>query len=205
MRADRSSIAPGYTGQDLVRRVPLIVELDRCPYDQQKQALFYIADRLKRFQGGILDANGNGMALAQETRQKYGPERIVELMPSDAWLREFATRFRAAFEDRTMEIPMDLDVRDDVHQFRTINGVIRIPKEVRQPSKVKAGKDTPKRHADSAVALLNFHAATQGPVVEYGYEPAPPVGRMGEPAPEREGTFAGREGAARVHDIKGAW
>lgn len=159
MRADRSCIAAGYTGQDLVRRVPLIVELDRCPYDQQKQALFYIVKRLKRFQGGILDANGNGMPLAQEARQKFGVERIIELIASDAWYREFATKFRAAFEERMIEIPVDLDVRDDVHEFRTINGVIKIPNEVRKPSKTV--KNAPKRHADSGIALLNFHVASQ--------------------------------------------
>ena len=205
MRADRTSIAAGYTDDDLTRRVPLIVELDRCPYDQQKQTLFYIVDRLRGFQGGILDANGNGMPMAQEARQKYGTERIVELIASDAWYREFASKFRAAFEDRTIEIPADADVRDDVHQFRTVRGVIRIPKEVREPSKVKGAKNAPKRHADSGIALLNFHAATLGQVFDYGYEPAPAAARIGEAAGEVGGTFANRDGADRVSKIKGAW
>lgn len=198
MRADRSCIAAGYTGQDLVRRVPLIVELDRCPYDQQKQAFFYIVDRLRGFQGGILDANGNGMPMAQEARQKYGSERIVELIASDAWYREFASKFRSAFEDRTIEIPADLDVRDDVHQFRTIRGVIRIPREVREPSKVKGGRDTPKRHADAAIALLNFHAATQTEFEEYGYEAAGRPDHFGDRHPDDDDL-------PRRFETKGAW
>lgn len=169
MRADRTSIVIGYTDRGLTRRVPLIVELDRCPYDQQKQTLFYIADRLKRFQGGILDANGNGMALAQEARQKYGAERIVELIASDAWYRENTPRFRAAFEDGTIEIPADRDVRDDLRQIRMIGGVGKVPSDVR-----KEGTDGGRRHADAAVALMNFYAATYRNVAPIEFRSAGP-------------------------------
>jgi phage FluMu gp28-like protein len=166
MRADQSCIAAGYTARNLARRVPLIVEMRQCPYDQQKQALFYICDRLRRFQGGVLDANGNGMVLAQEARQKYGGERIVELMANDAWYREFMPKFRAAFEDRTMFIPADRDVRDDVRQIALVNGIPKVPRAVRTE-----GTDGGRRHGDAAVALVNFHAATLGPLFAYGYEP----------------------------------
>src|SRR5690606_10515993 len=84
MRQDRSAYPLGFVDQQLKRHVPLILELRKCPYDQQKQALFWMVDlaaMMGRFGSGVLDANGNGMALAQEAAQKYGPERIVELMP----------------------------------------------------------------------------------------------------------------------------
>ena len=112
MRQDRTCLALGFTDQPLKRHVPLIIELAVCPYDQQKQALFWAVDLvidLNRFGGGILDANGNGMALAQEAAQRYGADRIVELMPSDAWRRETGPRFRAAFEDGTILIPADAE------------------------------------------------------------------------------------------------
>lgn len=167
MRQDRADYAVGYTDDLLHRHVPLIAELRECPYDQQKQLLFTIGLWLvkhRRFQGGVLDANGNGMVLAQETRQKFGPERIVELMPSDAWAREFTPKFSAAFADKTIHIPADIDTRDDLHQFRVINGVGKIPSNVRTE-----GTDGGRRHADAAVALINFYAATFGELVEYGY------------------------------------
>lgn len=170
MRQDRAAYAAGYTDQMLHRHVPLIAELRQCPYDQQKQLLFYMGTWLRerrRLQGGVLDANGNGMVLAQEARQKFGPERIVELMPSDVWAREFTPKFSAAFADKTFHIPNDLDTRDDLHQFRVINGVGKIPVDVRTE-----GTDGGRRHADAAVALLNFYAATLGGVVEYGYQSA---------------------------------
>lgn len=158
MRQDRSAFPFGYVGQDLKRHVPFLVELRECPYDQQKQALFWIVEQLETigtFGGGVLDANGNGMVLAQESRQKFGGERIVELMPSAPWLREHTPRFRASFEDRTMLIPADKDVRDDCRQFQIIGGVARMPQHVRTE-----GTDGGKRHGDAGVALLNFHAAT---------------------------------------------
>ncbi|MEM6265908.1 MAG: hypothetical protein AAF707_00155 [Pseudomonadota bacterium] len=158
MRQDRSSYPFGFLGEDLRRHVPFIVELRQCPYDQQKQVLFWIVEQIEmigRYGGGVLDANGNGMALAQEAAQKFGTDRIVELMPSVAWRRETGPRFRASFEDGTMLIPADLDTRNDLRQLQQIGGVATMPSHVR-----KEGTDGGKRHGDNAIGLWNFHAAT---------------------------------------------
>lgn len=169
MRQDRTCLALGFVDQTLKRHIPLIIEMAQCPYDQQKQALFWAVDLtmdLNRFGGGILDANGNGMALAQEAAQRYGAERIVELMPSDAWRRETGPRFRAAFEDGTIMIPADLDVRNDLRQLQTIGGVAKMPSHVRNE-----GTDGGKRHGDAAIAIWNFHAATMNEnIPDYAYE-----------------------------------
>lgn len=166
MRQDVADYAFGYTAKNLDRIVPLIIEMRQCPYDCQKLALFYACDRLARFQGGILDANGNGMALAQEARQKYGPETIVELMPSDNWNRENWPLFQAAFEDREIRIPADDDIRDDLRQFRSMRGVVKIPSNIRTE-----GTNGGKRHGDAGVALFNFHAASRSNYVPSEYEP----------------------------------
>lgn len=158
MRQDRSSYPFGYVGEDLRRHVPFIIELKHCPYDQQKQVLFWVVEQLEmigRFGGGVLDANGNGMALAQEAAQKFGADRIVELMPSVAWRRETGPAFRAAFEDGTMLIPADLDTRNDLRQLQMAGGVATMPSHVRNE-----GTDGGKRHGDNAIGLWNFHAAT---------------------------------------------
>lgn len=159
MRQDRSSFPIGYVGQDLKRHVPVIVELRTCPYDQQKQALFWLVALIESagdsFRGGILDANGNGMALAQEAAQKFGADRIVEKMPSTEWSRETGPRFRAAFEDTMIVIPADIDVRNDLRQLQSIGGIAKMPKHVRNE-----GTDGGKRHGDSAVSLWHLHAAT---------------------------------------------
>ncbi len=79
MRQDRSAFVRRLRRRsDLKRHVPLIVELRTLPYDQQKQALFWIVDIIERcgsLGGGILDANGNGMVLAQESASKLGSRR----------------------------------------------------------------------------------------------------------------------------------
>lgn len=173
MRQDRSDIAVGFTDRRLVRHAAFLVELRECPYDQQKQVLFHIGDFLRdkrRFSRAILDANGNGMPLAQEARQRYGQDRILELMPNDKWLqREITPLFTAAFQDGAILIPLHKDVRDDIHQFRIVNGVGKIPTDVRTE-----GTDGGRRHADSAVAILNFFAATYGEAEAYGYRSATP-------------------------------
>ncbi len=180
MRQDRTALAVGYTDQRLVRRAAFLVELRTCPYDQQRQALYFICDFLRdkrRFTRGVLDANGNGMALAQEARQRYGTDRILELMPQDAWLLKTITPlFTAAFTDRTILIPLDLDVRNDIHQFRMVGGVGKIPTDVRSE-----GTDGGLRHADAAVAILNFFAATYGAPKEYAYQGGRPAANSNNP------------------------
>ncbi|MEX2450921.1 MAG: hypothetical protein WD407_08715 [Rhodospirillales bacterium] len=197
MRQDRTSIAIGFETQNLICKAALIVELFRCPYDQQKQALFFIVDMLKRFNKGILDANGNGMVLAQEARQKYGEERIEELSANDTWYREHTPRFRAAFEDRTILIPFDKDIRDDVRLFKLIGGVGKIPRDVRT-----AASDGTRRHGDSAIAILNLFVALRAEAVEYAYTPVK-RNRNGDGFDERD--WDDRHAAKRPCDIRGAW
>lgn len=159
MRQDRSSYPIGFVGQDLKRHVPLILELFKCPYDQQKQALFWMVDLVQSmgaFGAGVLDANGNGMVLAQESAQRYGYNRIVELMPSAEHARKTGPLFRAAFEDTMILIPADIDTRNDLRQLQMIGGIAKMPSHVRNE-----GTDGGKRHGDNAVALWNFHAATK--------------------------------------------
>ncbi|PKQ02633.1 MAG: hypothetical protein CVT72_16710, partial [Alphaproteobacteria bacterium HGW-Alphaproteobacteria-11] len=98
---------------------------------------------------------------------KFGPELITELIATDAWHREFTPGFRSAFEDRTIFIPADRDVRDDLRQITMIGGVGKVPRDVRTK-----GTDGGKRHADTAVAMMNFHAATHAESFDYGYRAA---------------------------------
>lgn len=194
MRQDRTDIAIGQTSQNLLRQVKVVLELRQCPYPQQRQILFWLGERLPKFQGGILDANGNGMALAQEARIKYGPELIVELMPNDNYYREHMPTFAAAFTDQTIMIPADRDVRDDLRQIETINGVAKVPRNVRTE-----GTDGGKRHADSAIAIFNLFCALDRDVMHYGYKPAPKT-RAGDPYRDD----VGRGGSTGMFS-RGAW
>lgn len=59
-------------GTDLIRRDKLNVEMSNIPFEQQKQILWYILDRVPRLKAGAMDAGGNGAWLAEVTAQRYG-------------------------------------------------------------------------------------------------------------------------------------
>jgi phage FluMu gp28-like protein len=162
--SDLSVMAPVTIEQKLHRRVPFLVELRNVPYKQQEHILFYIIDRLPRFQGAALDATGNGDYLAEQTGLRYGP-RIIEVKLSEAWYSENLPPFKAAFEDGTFWIPKDLDVVSDLRALQVIGGVPKLPK-TRQQQKGAKGKQ---RHGDSAVALALADFASRSDVEEYDY------------------------------------
>ena len=139
----------------LEHRVPFAVELFDVPFKQQEQILFYILDRLPRFAGGAMDARGNGQYLAETARQRYGPNRILEVMLTPNWYRENFPRYKSAFEEHVLRIPDDPNVMEDHRQVKKVRGIPCIP----DPNPGKQAKDQPKRHGDSAIAgLMAWHA-----------------------------------------------
>ncbi|AOJ05123.1 hypothetical protein WS70_25745 [Burkholderia mayonis] len=149
--------------QNLIRRVPFIVELRNVPFRQQEQIAFYLLDRLPRFTGGAFDARGNGQYLAEIAMQRYGASRIQQVMLSESWYREHMPPVKAAFEDGTLDgLPKDADVLADLRAVQVIKGVPRVP-DVRT-----TGQDDGKRHGDAAIAVaLAYYASRElnkGPV-----------------------------------------
>ncbi|RIQ63463.1 hypothetical protein [Bordetella avium] len=149
--------------QNLVRRVPFLVELRNVPFRQQEQITFYLMDRLPRFTGGAFDARGNGQFLAEVAMQRYGASRIQQVMLSEGWYREHMPPVKAALEDGNLDgLPRDADVLADLRAVQVIKGVPRIP-ETRT-----TGEDKGKRHGDAAVAVALAYFASReinkGPV-----------------------------------------
>lgn len=165
MSGDLTVIWPLKLGQDMLRRPPFTVELRNVPYAQQRFILWYIIDRLPRFAGGAMDATGNGAPLAQETATKYGLDRINQVKISEAWYRETAPLFKAAFEDGLTQLPRDLEVYNDHRSIKLVRGVAHIVREAKRSGK---GEDAGKggrgeqRHGDSAIAhMMAFLASLQ--------------------------------------------
>jgi phage FluMu gp28-like protein len=149
---DLTVIWPLQIDKDLTRRTPFVVELRNIPFRNQEQVLFYIIDRLPRFTTGAMDARGNGQYLAETAGHRYGA-RIAQVMLSEAWYRENMPRYKAAFEDGTIEIPKDADVLSDHRAIVLENGVAKI-------SDRRTGIDGKGRHGDSAMAAaLAFYAS----------------------------------------------
>lgn len=146
---DLSSFWPIAESRDLRLVTPFIVELRNVPFEQQKQVLFYMVDRLPRFRAGAMDARGNGQYLAEVAMQKYGAQRIAQVMLSVTWYRENMPRMKAAFEDQTLVIPSHPDVLGDLRAIKLENGVPKVP-----DSAHTQGVDGMDRHGDTAIALV---------------------------------------------------
>jgi phage FluMu gp28-like protein len=166
--SDRTVIVPGYLTQDLRRKFPFAVELANVPFEQQRQALFFIVDRLPRFFKGALDATGNGAFLAEVASQKYGQDRIEQIHMSEKWYAEHLPPFKQAFEDNQLEIAKDADHLVDLSQFKKINGIPKLPK-VKTASKDKKAKP---RHGDAGIAYAAGYYASRLEIGEYDYEAA---------------------------------
>jgi phage FluMu gp28-like protein len=165
---DLSVLAPYQLLRNLVRRFPFLLELADCPFDQQREALFYIGERLPRLSAGKLDSRGNGHYMAEKAVQKWGASRIEAVMLSQMWYRENTAPLKSAFEDGTIELPRDADVLDDLRAFEVVKGIPMIP------DKRTTGVDGSQRHGDAGVAILLGYAASRS-------EAAPAAGASVEP------------------------
>lgn len=153
---------------NLVKRCRLLVELSNCPFEQQRQIVFFIAERLPRFVSAAMDAGGNGMYLAEVAAQKFGASRVEQVKLNDAFYLEHMPRFKAALQDGTLDgIPRDSQIRDDLRALRLIDGIPKLPKAKTQAA------DGPKlqRHGDAAIALFLAHYAMNREVVPIEFTP----------------------------------
>lgn len=173
---DRTVIWPLAMTRMMRRETPFVVELLNMPFEQQRQVLFYIVERLPRFQAGALDATGNGAYLAEVAAMKFGMQRIEQVKFSTEFYRENMPRVKAAFEDDTVVIPKDKDISDDLRAFRVIRGVAMLPDNSR-----KIGEDGATRHGDAGIALVLAYYATVMPIQEYDYTSGANSGAPGDP------------------------
>jgi phage FluMu gp28-like protein len=159
---DLTVIWPLALGRDLVRRTPFVVELRGVPFEQQRQILFYIADRSPLLFAGALDATGNGAYLAEVTAQRFG-NRILQVKISEAWYRDAMPPFKAAFEDGTIAIPRDREILTDIRALSLVRGVARIPQRLGTGTELQ-------RHGDAAIAACLAYAASRSNIVPIEFE-----------------------------------
>lgn len=160
---DATSILPFEIGRDLVRRARFVLELRNVPFDQQREILYYVVDRLPRLSGGALDATGNGAYLAEKAAQRYGAT-VVEVKFSEAWYRAEMPAYIEAFSDGTVELPFHEDILRDHQALQYVNGIIKVPDDFRFK-----GSDGLDRHGDSAVAGALGYYASRADLEEFGY------------------------------------
>jgi phage FluMu gp28-like protein len=167
--------------EDLTRTAALLLELRNVPFDQQRDILFYVVDRLPRRGGGALDATGNGAYLAEAAALKYGAS-VVEVKLSAEWYRLNAPPYIEAFGDRTIVLPKHEDVLRDHQALAYTGGIIKVPDDHRFK-----GTDGFSRHGDSAIAGMLAYAASRSDYWEAGYRSPSTEARGALGGPDEDG------------------
>lgn len=160
--ADLSVIWPIQIMPNLMRQTPFTIELRNVPFEQQREILFYLLDRLPRLAGVALDRTGNGAWLAERTLQRYGAHRVEGIHLTEGWYRDHMPKLKAAFQDASFDIPANAEVVEDFRAIELVNGVAR----VRQRQVTAKGEDRDpnagQRHGDAAIAaVLTIYAASR--------------------------------------------
>jgi phage FluMu gp28-like protein len=191
---DLSVWAVGEEQHDLVKHVPLIIELRNCPFSSQEQILKHVIGYLqrKRFCSGAGDASGNGAALGEALQQEFGSQLYEAVKISAQWYVENMPKLRAALQDGTTTgLPRDDQIRDDLRAVQLINGVPRVPavNTASDAARAKAAEDGAgkggKRHGDAAVALCMLEYAWTRDLHEIAWTPIPATAsRWSERAPD---------------------
>lgn len=185
--AHLSVLAPLSIEQSLHRRAPFAVELKNVPFRQQEQLVFHVADRLPGFFSGAHDSRGNGQYLGEVAAQRYGSERIHQVMLSQPWYQEHMPKYKAAIEDAFLTLPMDADVLADHRAVKVVRGVPMVP------ATVEKGQALSGRHGDAAIAYCLAWFASEQDFVPVEYATA----ERGRPA-ALEGFLGGAGGFLRA-------
>lgn len=159
---------------------PFVLEMRNIPFDQQRQILFYICDHAPNFQGGAIDARGNGQSHGEGAMQRYGASRILRVMATQDWYRNNMPPYKTCFEDDEITLPKSDEIIDDHRTVQLINGVPKVPDGMRTTD--ATGN---KRHGDTAIAGCLLKFAINNCTSEFEY--------YGQP----------RMGSAQQNDIKG--
>lgn len=167
---DLSVFWPMQIGAGMTRRTPFVIELRNVSFRQQEQILYYMADHLPRLVAGAMDARGNGQYLAESAAGRYG-SRVEQVMLAVDWYRVNMPRFKAAFEDKTIETPKDIEILADLRAIKVdTTGVPRIADQPKPKTRVDLGGQ---RHGDAAIAAAMAYYASTMPKAEYAYTPVP--------------------------------
>ncbi|MDT0496516.1 hypothetical protein RM530_03940 [Algiphilus sp. W345] len=170
-----SVIVPAEIDRVLTRSVPFVVELHNVPTRQQEQILWSMMDGVPNFPVLAVDATGPGQTIAEYTWDRYGEGRVHQVTLSRPWYGEWMPKFTGAFEDGTIQIPLDDNLDGDLRMIEAVDGIQMVPKIERKDLK----EPDLKRHGDFAIAgALMWFASLQNPYQPATYEPvSAPAGR----------------------------
>lgn len=99
--------------------------LFRTPFRDQRELLFSYLPMVRR---ACIDATGLGMQLAEEAQEKFGETKVEAVTFTSAVKEDLAVTMMRAFQDKRVRVPIDRDVRSDLHSVRkyvTVAGNVR--------------------------------------------------------------------------------
>ncbi|MBL4838391.1 MAG: hypothetical protein JKY34_12525 [Kordiimonadaceae bacterium] len=186
-RGDLTVFVPLVIAPTLRKRVPFTVELRNLTYEQQRQVMYFIIDRLPRFSGAAFDATGNGGYLAEQAALKYGTNMVDQISLNLSWYAEWMPKMKGEFEAFNLELPRHQSVLDDLLHIKVENGIPCIDKG--RQKDLEANDSKARRHGDLAVALAMAIRATwmEGGVIEFQTLPKQPRGFDNQTNTDRHG------------------
>ena len=101
--------------------------LDQCDYDSQEHALNELMKRY-RITHACIDETTKGQMLAERAVSRWGEMIITAVNVNQSTKGRLAPLMKAAFERRLIRIPIDQELREDLHRVEKQvgeNGVIR--------------------------------------------------------------------------------
>ncbi len=115
--------------------------LKGVPFSEQAKVLDHIAGFARRI---AIDETGIGMQIAEELEKKWGTIKVQRVYFTAKLKQELAERLKIRFQDRTIRIFPDNDLREDLHSIKRI---VTDTGNVRYEGKTEEG------HADRFWAL----------------------------------------------------
>ncbi len=160
-----------YVGMDIGRRKDLtviwvlekfenilytraVIELLKMKFQKQAEILYEVLS-LRNFRRSCIDATGIGMQLSEDAQTKFGKFRVEQVMFTNKIKEELAYTTRTNFENKTVFIPKEHNIREDLHSVRRITTTA---------NNIRFDADHSENgHADRFWALsLALHAAESG-------------------------------------------
>jgi len=146
------------SGMMFTRRV---VTLQNKTFSEQESVLYELL-QLPGLRRACLDATGLGMQLAERAQEKFGTYLVEAVTFTSSSKEAMAYPLRTAFEDKSIRIPKDDEIRADL---RSIKKVVSAAGNIRF-----AADRGPGGHADRFWALALSVEAASSPGVKYAYE-----------------------------------
>lgn len=94
-------------------------DLERTPFSVQWEVLMPILAH-QNMRRACIDATGIGMQLAEQAQEKFGKYRVEAVTFTGAVKETMAYALRTEFEDRTLYVPADSLLREDLHSVKKV-------------------------------------------------------------------------------------